>query len=251
MLVTTKNTFIDVREPVEPTQPARRERAYSCPLILDGLLTDTDAASTAPSSIVFTHRKFSNEIDACDMPVCHTASGAVVGIAHPQFVSKPIPKSVSDRIKCSGAPHNRIINANPLPDAMSIFQSLHGASDKGNGFVARRGPTSRYKTSCPKTEFEHNNNISIKASKKRGPESSSKIFLGGLNACTVSRDIKQYFINYGDIKDCGVVYDFHGVSRRFAYCEFINPESVVAVLAASPHAIDGTVVGVRTYCIRG
>jgi len=62
--------------------------------------------------------------------------------------------------------------------------------------------------------------------------------------------LKMYFGQFGPIRDCGIVYDFYGVSRRFAYCEFIKEDSVDSVLNHGQHLIDGQTVGVRPYCLR-
>lgn len=87
-------------------------------------------------------------------------------------------------------------------------------------------------------------------SKRTGGLSKKKVFVGGLRPQTDSGSLRRYFEQFGQIKDCGVVSDFNGTSRRFGFCEFIAEESLRDVLLVGKHYIDTQLIAIRPYCLR-
>ena len=86
--------------------------------------------------------------------------------------------------------------------------------------------------------------------RKRGQEHFRKVFIGGLNRTTGSKVLRLYFSRFGAVKDCGVVRDYNGVSRRFGYCEFWSLVAVSRLFCVQHHEIGGKIVVIRSYYMR-
>ena len=84
----------------------------------------------------------------------------------------------------------------------------------------------------------------------RGEQHATKLFVGGLHPSVDSGKLRSYFSKFGTVKDCGIVRDFAGFSRKFGYCEFWENHALNGVLSVSEHRIDSRIVGVRQYCVR-
>ena len=85
---------------------------------------------------------------------------------------------------------------------------------------------------------------------RSGNLAAEKIFIGGVKDCLTVRDLRTHFSRFGVIADCGIVKDFHGRSRGFGFCKFVNLAASSACLANREHIIRGCRVGVRAYVLR-
>lgn len=73
-----------------------------------------------------------------------------------------------------------------------------------------------------------------------GPESTKKIFVGGLAWTTTSEILTEYFSKFGPVKNSYIIMDTEEEkSRGFGFVEFVSPKSVALVLKQSHFRIDG------------
>jgi len=71
----------------------------------------------------------------------------------------------------------------------------------------------------------------------------NKIFVGGLSQQTTSDALRQYFSQWGEIKECFIKTDPETTrSRGFAFVTFAEPISAKQVLAGGPYNLDGKVL---------
>ena len=249
MLVKTKNTFLDIQD--SEYKASARARVNSCPPALEAYFSESESLSTAPTT-------FSPTLGAADAPPlfvtkvivsnlpAHTKHKDMVQTMTRGGFSESFQKihleASTDRATCSAN-----ITLKHSKAAMSLFHFLHGEPVDGRHLSVR--VTQENVGQVPKL-VHSNKSACSKSDNRRGPQSGRKIFVGGLRASTSAKAIRQHFRTYGDIKDCGVVMDFNGVSRRFGYCEFVNSDSVIKLLEVPEHYIDGVKAGVRAYCLR-
>ena len=73
------------------------------------------------------------------------------------------------------------------------------------------------------------------------PESTRKLFLGGLNYNTTEEGLTSHFSDYGEIVDVIVMkFPDSKRSRGFGFVTFSKVEETERCYAACPHIIDGT-----------
>jgi len=71
------------------------------------------------------------------------------------------------------------------------------------------------------------------------PEQFQKLFIGGLSYDTTEVSLKDYFSQWGDIKDCVVMRDSQSKrSRGFGFIKYKSKESVDDVQNNRPHKLD-------------
>ncbi|XP_028968529.1 neuroligin-1 [Galendromus occidentalis] len=76
-------------------------------------------------------------------------------------------------------------------------------------------------------------------------ENPNKLFIGGLSWRTTSQTLRNYFMPFGEIVECSVLYDDQQRSRGFGFVTFAHVGSVVKVLKSAPHTIDNRVVDAK------
>lgn len=91
-----------------------------------------------------------------------------------------------------------------------------------------------------------NNTSSIK------PDDACKIFVGGLSWDTTRENLYNYFIRFGDIADCVLMYDPQTQrSRGFGFVTFTDPMSVIDVLTHNEHILDNKLIDPKAAVPRG
>lgn len=91
----------------------------------------------------------------------------------------------------------------------------------------------------------------VKDSESLPPETKTepvkgRVFVGGISWRTTDRDLREYFGEFGAIKDCLVCKDqWTGKSRGFGFLSFEDPE-VAKMLISKTHNIGGRTVQVKT-----
>ena len=265
--VRTRNTFIEVleHEGQNVLRIHSRKRLNSCPGYLEKHSSEWDTLSTVAS---------------CDSPIDHIEEGTVydpVCLMRPRrviigpattraesytpdvlhdpayidFISNSIgsPPPKLTREMSSAAEKSK--TSVPM-STMTRSRSSHGRESKAK--TSRRGVKSQFKMLHEKDHMDYSiedwkRNTSC-ARNRLGVKSTQKVFVGGLSPSTEPASLRQYFSRFGSIKACGVVKNFHGVSKRFGYCEFLAEESVFEVLSHPRHFVDGASISVRPYCLR-
>ena len=258
LLIRTKNTFINVVDPVDPSPyPESRNRTYSCPPCLDGYCSEADSLSTAPTSnspIQDTGTPSANvakpvhtTVKLSNLP-SNMSKNMLIGVLA-SLGFRITPSSIKfTQGSTSGlameAAHIRLPSADL---AMRLFHLMHGekiAEEEVHATVSTE-PTDRYE---PVTLLRKV--LSRGMTRRKRLQHSKKVFIGGLSPLTDAKSIRNYFSNFGAIKDCGIVKDFYGVSRRFGFCEFWSDVAVAELLEKYEHVVDDHVIGVRPYCLR-
>lgn len=81
---------------------------------------------------------------------------------------------------------------------------------------------------------------------------SGKIFVGGLSRDTGDDELRDYFMNYGNVVECMVKRDPNtGHSRGFGFVTFKEPSGVDKVLAERQHTLQGKVIDPKRAQARG
>jgi len=71
-----------------------------------------------------------------------------------------------------------------------------------------------------------------------GRDDDKKLFVGGLSRQTTDKELREYFSKYGEIESVTVKMDpFTGLSRRFAFIVFNNPQTIDKLLQSGDHYI--------------
>ena len=246
MLVTIKNTFIDVVDTdTLLTSRKPRSRSFHFEGVSDFGFSIEDSLSTAPtvcSPPNHPNKPFAGLIiegigSASDIPHLEKKIDDLGLLGHVANI---------ESVKSGTEQHPVVSITMKNPDyAMSLFQLLHG--EELGGFIMRAHLGFIEESDLPMSSKFISSN---KESPRRGALTTTKLFVGGLKSSTHSRALKEYMQQFGPVKDCGIVYDFKGVSRRFGYCEYWSEESVLSVLDVGQHYIDSQVVGIRPYRLR-
>ena len=245
MLVTIKNTFIDIIDSEAPKSIRRpRSRSFHFERLNEVTYSHEDSLSTAPTVCSPSTRPKDpvGQIMITGLPVDIDLCALEQKIQDAGLLDQV------DKIDYMGSEteHNTIVSITLRNSdyAVSLFQLLHGEEFGGRAITVefKSRPNIKGDSGCDKQQSGDN--------RRRGALSSKKLFIGGLKATTQPKTLKMYFGQFGPIRDCGIVYDFYGVSRRFAYCEYLKEESVYSVLESGQHIIDGQAVGVRPYSFR-
>jgi RNA recognition motif-containing protein len=81
-----------------------------------------------------------------------------------------------------------------------------------------------------------------------GTIAGSKLFVGGLSANTTEDDMRNYFSQFGKVREASIVINRQtGVSRGFGFCEFYESSAAQKVLGKKCNLINGRSVSVRLY----
>ena len=106
----------------------------------------------------------------------------------------------------------------------------------------RNARTSRSENSINTNKNENSSSNSINSS-----STYRKIFVGGLHYITGESGLVNYFLQFGPIETCSVMYNREtNKSRGFGFITFTNSESVSKVLATRMHTIDNKEVEVKS-----
>ena len=269
IIVRTKNTFLNATICGEGDFPGvSRVRCASCPPCFDISSIEGDSLSTAPTVNVEHGKtlrgKFFDEEDLRKTQV------VIVRNLPPditvEMFRNELP-SLGFRIALKqGCSFNLVSDSFygsslfiDLPDpgvAMSLFQLLHGATIRERkvfAYLTTRDACmnlSQPRLTDSKSSQSEFRGFKAEKATRRGEQHGRKIFVGGLSITTNASDIRMYFSQFGSVKDCGVVKDFRGISRRFGFCEFWTEESMKAVTKTCSHVIKNQAVGVRPYSLR-
>ncbi|CAD5115907.1 DgyrCDS4842 [Dimorphilus gyrociliatus] len=77
-------------------------------------------------------------------------------------------------------------------------------------------------------------------------DEKGKLFIGGLSWLTEHDSLYKYFVKYGEIVDCVVMYNIRTKkSRGFGFIKFSQEEAADKVLLDAPHIIDDKEVDVK------
>lgn len=258
LLIRTKNTFINVMDQLDPSpHSGSRNRTNSCPPCLDGYYSESDSLSTAPTSnspIQDTGTPSPNAAEPAHTTVklsnlpSNLSKNMLIGVLA-SLGFRLAPSSIKfTQGSTSGlamkAAHIRLPSADL---AMSLFHLMHGekiAEEEVYATVSTE-PTGRDEPVRLSRKV-----VSRGMKGRKGGQHSKKVFIGGLSPLSDAKSIRNYFSNFGAIKDCGIVKDFNGVSRRFGFCEFWSDGAVAELLEKDEHVVDDHVIGVRPYCLR-
>jgi len=72
---------------------------------------------------------------------------------------------------------------------------------------------------------------------------TGKIFVGGLSQQTSSEDLRNYFSNFGEVKECFIKIDpVTNRGRGFGFVTFSEPDAIDRVMRGGPHLLDEKVV---------
>ena len=245
MLITIKNTFIDViEENIRQSVARARSKSLHWDYPSERMISGEDSGSTAPTVcspstgpriptqqilVTILHSEFAFSLEAFRKFL--KDDGLLDQVAEIEIVSETEHHtSVSIKLKS--------------PDyAMSLFQLLHGEEFAGCRIFVETADATMSIVSPESVSVSNE-------SPRRGPVATTKLFIGGLKSSTHCRALREYMQKFGEIKDCGIVYDFKGVSRRFGYCEYWMEESVLSVLDFGQHYIESQRVGIRPYRLR-
>uniref|UniRef100_A0A8C9FFA0 RRM domain-containing protein n=1 Tax=Pavo cristatus TaxID=9049 RepID=A0A8C9FFA0_PAVCR len=81
------------------------------------------------------------------------------------------------------------------------------------------------------------------AANSSGPSRASKMFIGGLSWQTTQEGLREYFSQFGEVKECLVMRDpLTKRSRGFGFVTFMDQAGVDKVLAQSRHELDSKTV---------
>lgn len=269
--ITTRNTFITTTEDLPfrsgQERPAR-PRLQSSPSILLEIDSDCDTVTTSESVYNFFESADVTHVTGCFEFKSRKHVVAVLGnlprnvtlvdiheivktvlhdvrICHIEIYPGPDSKSSSTMA---------ILKLHPDALPMSLFLNLHGHELNGYKIEAYLHMPSINTTLGTVGDQTVSRRTLIKMFRqhqsREGIQHSRKLFIGGLPASVDSVTLRSYFMRFGRIKNCGVVRDFKGVSRKFGFCEFYCDSAFHTAINMTEHMIGGTVVGVRPYCIR-
>ena len=269
--ITTKNTFLEViRHPMSLNKIGRsRPRLISSPSIFSDHLSDCESPSTATSTrSTVTDGDYKKNFDKPSVPggnkrirvavwnlPYRVSEASVLNLFESHgFNPDKIQIEVTDGIHSiiRGSLAYVVVSQ---PASMSLFLNLRGQEVEGYK-VSIAIPSTEWKFSIHEsigTETGSNNSWhpdAIIFEHGRGEQHARKVFVGGLHPSVDSGKLRSYFSNFGIVKDCGIVRDFAGFSRKFGYCEFWENDALEAVLSVTEHRIDSRIVGVRQYCVR-
>ena len=246
---------------------SRKSRGRSCPPMLDGYTSESDSLSTAPTHFS-PFDGASGDVGSRDsvrapmnVVVVSNLPGGTTHAWLVQLLSNIGFRMSLNTIKLFAQSKSGCSAMITLPNAdvaMSLFHLMHGEKVSGKevavtlscgDFVHPGMDSFKAKTTSGIVKLHKPCKIPPSMARKGG-KLTSKIFVGGLHPSTEPKGLRSYFSQFGAIKDCGIVKDFAGVSRRFGFCEFWSPAAVADVLQLPEHAIDNQVLGVRPYCLR-
>ena len=103
-------------------------------------------------------------------------------------------------------------------------------AEKGAAGENRTGKETQ--TKCPADAFEI-----IK--------SFGKLYVGGLTKTTSTLQLRDFFLQFGNISKCVLKYTSLGISRGFGYVTYVNPTNINLALTAGTLLLNGRILDVR------
>ena len=71
--------------------------------------------------------------------------------------------------------------------------------------------------------------------------SKLRLFIGNIPWSVTRRELKEYFSNFGAVKNARIVYDFQtGFSRGYGFIQFITPEGHSSATLQDTHILDNS-----------
>lgn len=118
-----------------------------------------------------------------------------------------------------------------IPAAIAIQNHMNGGGD-GNSMMA-----SSLKTNQQILSMNNNNEGS---GDEEVPNDPGKMFIGGLSWQTTPESLREYFSQFGDVKEALVMKDPTTMRNRgFGFVTFKDPENVDKVVVHQYHLLDG------------
>ncbi|XP_041352728.1 SRA stem-loop-interacting RNA-binding protein, mitochondrial-like [Gigantopelta aegis] len=66
-----------------------------------------------------------------------------------------------------------------------------------------------------------------------------RLFIGNIPWSVTRRELKEYFSNFGAVKNARIVYDYQtGLSRGYGFIQFLTPEGHSSAMLQDTHILD-------------
>lgn len=105
-------------------------------------------------------------------------------------------------------------------------------NSRGFGFILFDSVSGLQKAFAQSNHRLQGKEIDVNKAIKHKPESSLKLFIGGLHPSVPEKDIRAHFAFFGNIEEIALPYDKEkGERKYFAFIKYTNEESINAALA--------------------